>query len=108
MGKVYTDAGIHKPTVKRVDGQDKYAMIAMGDADLYLRVSPQMDYKEKIWDHAAGVALITAAGGKVTDMHGNPLDFTAGNKLSNNTFVVVSNGREHDHIITALKAAYQV
>lgn len=107
MGKVYADAGINNPVVKRVDGQDKYAMIAMGDADLYLRVSPQTDYKEKIWDHAAGVALISAAGGKVTDMNGDPLDFSAGDMLVNNTFVVVSNGREHDSIIEALKAVYQ-
>lgn len=107
MAQIYADAGIATPIVKRVDGQDKYAMIAMGDADLYLRVSPQMDYKEKVWDHAAGVALIEAAGGQVTDMNGQPLDFTSGDTLINNTFVVVSNKREHDNIIKALQSAYQ-
>ena len=106
MARVYAAANIVEPTVKRVDGQDKYGMIACGDADLYLRVSPTKGYVEKVWDHAAGVAVIQAAGGVVTDMDGNALDFGAGEKLVNNTFVVVSNGVIHDEIIAALGRVY--
>ena len=32
------------------------------------------DYREKIWDHAAGLLVIEEAGGRVTDMNGLPLD----------------------------------
>jgi 3'(2'), 5'-bisphosphate nucleotidase len=106
MAQVYKQSGFENPIVKRVDGQDKYAMIASGDADLYLRVSPKRDYKEKVWDHAAGVALIMAAGGTVTDLHGKALDFSLGEKLENNTFVVVSNGRSHAKILESLQAQY--
>jgi len=106
MSEVYTKSGFPDPTVKRVDGQDKYAMIASGDADLYLRVSPTLGYKEKVWDHAAGVAIVSAAGGTVTDLNGNPLDFSLGEKLENNTFVVVSNGYAHDRIVENLQAIY--
>lgn len=106
MAEVYKKSGFEDPTVKRIDGQDKYAMIASGDADLYLRVSPKRDYKEKVWDHAAGVALISAAGGTVTDLNGKPLDFSLGEKLENNTFVVVSNGHAHERILETLQSIY--
>ncbi|NOK64399.1 MAG: 3'-Phosphoadenosine 5'-phosphosulfate (PAPS) 3'-phosphatase [Chloroflexi bacterium AL-N1] len=99
MQQIYEQAGITNPQVLRIDGQDKYALIASGDADLYLRISPKADYRERVWDHAAGVAVITAAGGTVTDKDGNQLDFSVGEKLANNMSVIVSNGRAHDHIV---------
>ena len=33
---------------------------------------PPTTYREKIWDHAAGVALVRSAGGIVTDLAGRP------------------------------------
>lgn len=61
----------------RVDSQAKYGIVASGEAALYLRLpSPKYpDYRENIWDHAAGAIVVEEAGGKVTDMYGNPLDF---------------------------------
>ena len=38
----------------------------------------EADYKEKVWDHAAGVIIVEEAGGKVTDASGTPLDWAAG------------------------------
>ena len=37
----------------KVDSQAKYALLARGDCDLYLRFTKK-EYKECIWDHAAG------------------------------------------------------
>ena len=97
-------AGITQPSL-RMDSQAKYGAVARGDAALYLRLpSPKSpDYREKIWDHAAGTLVVTEAGGTVTDMHGQPLDFAAGSKLVNNRGVVVSNGAIHPAVIRALK-----
>jgi len=67
-----------------------------------LRLHRDDIYREKIWDHAAGVLVVTEAGGKVTDVHGNPLDFTLGYRLENNSGVVVTNGHLHKNIIEAL------
>jgi 3'(2'), 5'-bisphosphate nucleotidase len=90
----------------RMDSQAKYGAVAAGEAVLYLRLpSPKTpDYREKIWDHAAGVIVIEEAGGTVTDMYGQPLDFSLGAKLVNNQGVVASNGTIHDQVIAALAA----
>jgi len=85
--------GISKPSV-RIDSQAKYALVAMGKADIYLRLPTQKGYHEKIWDHAAGVLLVEEAGGKVADIFGNKLDFTKGTKLTENRGVVVSNSAD--------------
>ena len=90
----------------RIDSQCKYAVVARGDAEIYLRLPrPGTDYTERIWDHAAGALVVEAAGGTVTDMHGEPLDFTHGPLLKENTGVVATNGPLHDRVIGALAAA---
>ncbi len=98
--------GITQPSL-RMDSQAKYAAVARGDAALYLRLpSPKSpDYREKIWDHAAGALVVEEAGGKVTDMHGQPLDFKSDFKMRNNRGVVVSNGTIHEAVIETLKGA---
>src|SRR5262249_35821084 len=52
----------------RMDSQAKYAIVARGEADVYLRLPTRADYREKIWDHAGGVLIVTEAGGAVTDI----------------------------------------
>ncbi len=89
----------------RVDSQAKYGIVASGQAVLYLRLpSPKSpDYREKIWDHAAGAIVVEEAGGRVTDMYGKPLNFADGTKMVNNRGVVVSNGVIHDTVLAALQ-----
>ena len=94
--------GIVSPPV-RLDSQAKYAVVARGEADIYLRLPTRADYLEKIWDHAAGALVVTEAGGRVTDVAGLPLDFTRGHELSSNRGVVVTNSRLHDRVLDALK-----
>jgi 3'(2'), 5'-bisphosphate nucleotidase len=90
----------------RLDSQAKYALLAAGHGELYLRMlSPkQPDYREKIWDQAAGSLLVTEAGGKVTDLDGEPLDFSAGRTLAYNRGVLASNERLHPVALEALRA----
>ncbi|MDP2439611.1 MAG: inositol monophosphatase family protein, partial [archaeon] len=63
------------PSVQ-LDSQCKYAIIARGQADGYLRLTPR--YFEKIWDHAAGVIMGREAGGIVTDGDGKQLAWSRG------------------------------
>jgi 3'(2'), 5'-bisphosphate nucleotidase len=101
--QVAEQLGITRPPV-RLDSQAKYAVVARGDADIYLRLPTRADYREKIWDHAAGVLLVEEAGGRVTDVAGRPLNFRLGRELSENRGVIVSNGALHDRVLAALKA----
>jgi 3'(2'), 5'-bisphosphate nucleotidase len=48
----------------------KFCRVAEGRADIYPRLSPTCE-----WDVAAGHAVVVAAGGAVTDGHGQPLHF---------------------------------
>jgi 3'(2'), 5'-bisphosphate nucleotidase len=48
----------------------KFGMIAAGEADLYPRFGPTME-----WDTAAGQAILEAAGGRVETLAGAPLAY---------------------------------
>lgn len=98
---VATEMGITSAPV-RLDSQAKYAIVARGDAEAYLRLPTRVGYVEKIWDHAGGVGVIEAAGGQVTDIHGKPLEFCHGRGLKANQGVVVSNGAFHAQLIEAI------
>lgn len=95
--------GITQPSL-RMDSQVKYGVVARGDAALYLRLpSPKApDYRENIWDHAAGALIVEEAGGRVTDMYGRSLDFATDRKMYQNRGVIVSNGLLHAAVIKAL------
>jgi 3'(2'), 5'-bisphosphate nucleotidase len=86
----------------RMDSQAKYAAVARGEAQAYLRLPGDDVYREKIWDHAGGVIVVTEAGGRVTDIHGKPLDFTQGQRLEQNRGVVVTDGTHHDRILQGI------
>jgi len=92
----------HEPV--RMDSQAKYVAVARGEAEIYLR-SPNPrtpDYRENIWDHAAGWLVVTEAGGRVSDVYGRPLDWAQGRRLEQNIGVVATNGKLHDTVIAAL------
>lgn len=90
----------------RLDSQAKYSILAAGAGDVLFRlISEKMpDYKEKIWDQAAGSIVCEEAGGRITDLDGKPLDFTQGRTLANNRGVLASNGLLHDAALEAIKA----
>jgi len=90
-----------------MDSQAKYAILAAGGGDLLLRLlsAKQPNYREKIWDQAAGALVVEEAGGRVSDLEGKPLDFTTGRSLTHNRGVVASNGYLHE---AALRAVQQI
>ena len=96
--------GIESPSL-RMDSQVKYGAVARGDAALYLRLpSPEYpDYRENIWDHAAGALIVEEAGGQVSDMFGRPLDFVSAAQMEDNRGVVVSAREIHARVIDALR-----
>jgi len=89
----------------RMDSQAKYSLLAAGDGELYLRLLSlsRLDYREKIWDQAAGSLILEEAGGRITDLDGKPLDFSKGRQLETNRGVLGSNGHLHDAALAALR-----
>ncbi|MGI6461671.1 MAG: 3'(2'),5'-bisphosphate nucleotidase [Candidatus Hydrogenedentales bacterium] len=90
----------------RMDSQAKYAVLASGHAELLLRLltAKQPDYRERIWDQAAGALITEEAGGRITDLDGRRLDFSTGRMLVNNRGVCATNGRVHDEVLDTLRA----
>jgi len=93
--------GVKAPPI-RIDSQCKYAVLARGDASIYLRLPTKKDYVEKIWDHAAGSIIVEEAGGVVTDVRGKGLDFSLGRTLSGNKGIVGTNGLIHEAVLSAV------
>ena len=87
----------------RLDSQAKYAVVARGEAEAYLRLPRDQVYREKIWDHAAGLLVVTEAGGRVTDITGRDLDFSLGYKLEKNRGVVATNSPVHEDVLRVIR-----
>jgi len=88
----------------RIDSQCKYAVVARGEASIYLRLPRDTTYREKVWDHAAGSIVVEEAGGRVTDLDGKNLDFSQGRLLGNHRGIVCTNGAIHDQVLGACRA----
>jgi 3'(2'), 5'-bisphosphate nucleotidase len=85
----------------------KYGAVARGDADVFMKF-PKAGYKEKIWDHAAGVIVVQEAGGVVTDAGGAPLDFGAGRFLEHlDRGIVASSTVLHTRLMAAVASSWE-
>jgi HAL2 family 3'(2'),5'-bisphosphate nucleotidase len=87
----------------RLDSQCKYAVVARGQAHLYLRLPTRKDYVERIWDHASGDVIAEEAGCTVSDVRGIPLDFSRGRGLERNRGIVVAPPKLHPLVIAAAR-----
>ena len=101
LGRVSSHLGLAVESA-RLDSQCKYAVVARGQADAYLRMPTRKDYVEKIWDHAAGSIIAAEAGAVVTDVSGSPLDFGQGSRLEANRGIVCAASGAHPMIIRAI------
>ncbi len=75
----------------------KGAEVAQGSAEAYVETGPGT----KRWDACAIDALVTAAGGRVTDTLGAPIDYR-GPDLANRRGLLVTNGLLHEAILARL------
>jgi 3'(2'), 5'-bisphosphate nucleotidase len=72
----------------------KVARIAKGEADLYVHGGRGA----KRWDACAPEAILTAAGGRFTDIEGELIDYAASDLMLDNG-IVASNGALHDCVL---------
>jgi 3'(2'), 5'-bisphosphate nucleotidase len=76
----------------------KIGLIAEQQADLYLHLSPGT----KQWDTCGPEAILVEAGGRVTDLFGQPLRYNRV-RIDNRNGIVASNGAAHDIVIEHLQ-----
>jgi 3'(2'), 5'-bisphosphate nucleotidase len=101
---VLQEAQLHEARISELDSMEKYALVACGDADVLLRLEELENLRpHAVWDHAAGVALVQAAGGLATDTAGQPLIFYQGATMPNRGFFV-SSGPPHAALVRAAQA----
>ena len=75
----------------------KIGLIAEQKADLYLHLSPST----KQWDTSAPEIILTEAGGRLTDLFGQPLRYN-GARIDNQNGIVATNGAAHELVIENL------
>jgi 3'(2'), 5'-bisphosphate nucleotidase len=72
----------------------KIGLVAENSRDLYVYTGG----RTKIWDTCGPEAILVAAGGRITDLDGQPLGYDE-TDLYNRRGIVASNGPLHDHVI---------
>ncbi len=97
MEKVVSTIGFKKE-VRRGSVGVKIGLITEQQADLYLHLSPST----KQWDTCAPQIILEEAGGKLTDLFGQPLRYN-GVRIDNRNGIVATNGAAHKMVIENLK-----
>jgi len=64
----------------------KFCRLAAGALDVYVRYGPTSE-----WDTAAGQCILEEAGGRVTDLAGEPLRYNRRDSLLNPDFIASAN-----------------
>jgi 3'(2'), 5'-bisphosphate nucleotidase len=75
----------------------KIARIVLGEADLYVHAG----LGAKRWDTCAPEAVLVAAGGRFTDLHGAPIDYASAD-LALRDGLCASNGALHEAALAAV------
>lgn len=102
-GRVRLAAGYGTSPIETYDSQLKYAMISAGYGDVFVRLPRNIQQgPHYIWDHLPGAALMRAGGATLTDLSGNPLDFSQGDSLPHTGFIA-TNGHIHSAFVRAAK-----
>jgi 3'(2'), 5'-bisphosphate nucleotidase len=78
----------------------KLCLIALGVRDLY--VNPAA--KTKVWDTCGPEAILNGAGGRLSDLFGDRVDYA---ELRQRRGLVASNGHVHDEVVAKLAPLFE-
>lgn len=85
----------------QVDSMVKFAMVADGTADLYIK--PINLERSFTWDFLPGDLIVREAGGKVTDLDGTPLRYKEDKCIFTKPGIISSNSLLHKEILRQIK-----
>ncbi len=80
----------------------KLGLIALDERDLYVNPSS----KSSAWDTCAPEAILHEAGGRITDLDGEPLRYDR-LELKNDRGLLASNGPPHDQLVEKLRPLFR-
>ncbi len=95
LSKIYKIDFIEADVFSTLNG---YISIASGESDVLISLK-FANTSLKVWDHAGGIVLLQNAGGIISDIDGQELDFSQGSLLSKNKGVILSNGKFHEKLL---------
>lgn len=96
MNKVVQRFGF-RDEVQRGSVGIKVGLLVEQQCDVYIHLSP----RTKQWDTCAPQLILTEAGGRMTDLFGEPLNYNVPD-VQNRNGLVASNGASHDKLIDTL------
>ena len=96
MNKVVERFGFREE-VQRGSVGIKIGLLIEKQCDVYIHLSP----RTKQWDTCAPQLILTEAGGRMTDLFGEPLNYNVPD-VQNRNGLVASSGASHDQIINTL------
>ncbi|EPS37285.1 hypothetical protein H072_9069 [Dactylellina haptotyla CBS 200.50] len=103
--KIAEKIGAHWKVHHLYSTQLRYIALTLDFTDVILRL-PKPEYSQPhLWDHAGGAMMFEEVGGKVTDVNGRPLDFTAGRDLDNNFGLVAAPASIHAQLLEVIQSA---
>jgi 3'(2'), 5'-bisphosphate nucleotidase len=85
----------------QMDSMAKFCLISNGDADIY--VKPLNKERSFSWDFLPGTLLVSEAGGKVSDLNGNPLKFLDEKLIVTAPGLIASNSYIHQEILRSMR-----
>ncbi|KAJ4288805.1 hypothetical protein N0V88_007132 [Collariella sp. IMI 366227] len=95
--------GVEFPGSDLLGWVPRWAVMALGAANMTVWVYKQRNRYAKVWDHAGAMLLFEEVGGKVTDVHGKDIDFKAGRKFENNFGFVAAPEKVHHLVLEAVQ-----
>jgi len=85
-----------------LDSMAKLCMVADGSSELYIK--PMNMLRSFTWDFLPGELLVKEAGGMITDIKGNPIQYVDDKCKITAPGLIASNGIRHEELLSALKS----
>ncbi|GAG74822.1 unnamed protein product [marine sediment metagenome] len=85
-----------------LDSMAKLCMVADGSSELYIK--PMNMQRSFTWDFLPGELLVKEAGGKITDIRGNPIQYVNDKCKITAPGLIASNGIKHEELLSYLKS----
>jgi len=85
-----------------IDSMAKLCMVADSTTELYIK--PMNMQRSFTWDFLPGDLLVKEAGGMITDIRGNPIQYVNDKCKITAPGLIASNGTKHEELLYALKS----